>query len=47
MCKGNGGGWEEMEIFPHILRTITASLCQKALFLEKGSKWSVLCLAEH
>lgn len=34
--QGKGGGWEEIEIFPHILKTITSSLCQKALFLERG-----------
>lgn len=48
---GSGGerrGKGDMEIFLYILRqSLPVRLCQKALFLEQGSKWSILCLAEH
>lgn len=47
-AEEKGGGKGDMEIFLYILRqSLPVRLCQKALFLEQGSKWSILCLAEH
>lgn len=48
---GGSGGWDEMEIFfPPLTfsrQSLQAFTRERALFLERDSKWSILCLAER
>lgn len=41
------GGWDEMEIFPLRSPGNHFKPAPESFVSRKGSKWSILCLAEH